>query len=162
MLSISATVPKASFDKCKAELLAKLAKIQEDVAIKTYNFIVSASVDYSAGPNFGTPARTPQWSGAFAASWNIRSGNVDRSAEIAPSKGKLDRPIYSAPGTVLDIPHSNHRIPIYISNSVMTDKGEHYAGKIENEGTNLHLQPWKIAFNATQVIRMWKSLPAWA
>jgi len=159
MLSISATVPKASFDKCKAELLVKLTKIQEQVAIKTYNFIVSAVVDYSPGPNVGMPARTPQWSGAFAASWNIRSGTVDRSAEIAPSKGKLERPIYSPSGKVLDIAHTSFKIPIYISNSVQTDKGEHYAGKIENTGTNLHLYPWKIAYNATQVIKLLRNMP---
>lgn len=162
MLSVSATVPKASFDKCKDELLAKLAKIQEEVAIKTYNFIVDAVVDYAPGPNVGMPARTPVWSGAFAASWNIRSGSIDRSAEIAPSKGKMVKPIYAPSGKVVDLAHTNFKVPIYISNSVQTDKGEHYAGQIENVGTGQHLQPWKIAYNATQVARMWKSLPAWA
>jgi hypothetical protein len=121
---------------------------------------VSAVVDYSPGPNKGMPARTPVWSGAFAASWRISSGEVDNSSAVAPSGGKLDGATkYASADKVLDIAHPSFKIPIYISNSVKNDKGEHYAGKVENFGTPFHAQPWKIAYNATQVIKLLRNMP---
>lgn len=158
MLSVSATVSKESLERCKRELLEKLTRKQEEIAIKVYNFIVSGSVDYSPGPNNGMPAKVPQWSGAFMASWRIESGSVDNSSAVAPTGVRIARPIFPRASIVANISHQSFKVPIYISNSVVNDRGEHYAEDIENRGTPKHMEGWKIAYNATQVARLLKDM----
>lgn len=149
---MSTAVSKDSVDRVRATLERKIAACQERVALKVYNFIVSADVDYTPGPNLGA-ARTPEWSGAFRSSWRISSGSVDGSHEVSPSRRKYQGVVFKGSGTKSDLNHADYRIPIFISNSVRDAKGRSYAGQIENLGTYHHQEPWKIAANALNVIR---------
>lgn len=154
MIRLEATVSKEAIAKIKAALERKLTKIQERIAIRTFNFIVDADIDYTRGPNVGSPARAPQWSGAFMASWNIQSGSIDTSSAIAPVGVRLERPIFPRAQEVATIAHTSYKAPIYISNSVQNERGESYAGQIENFGSPKHLGGWKIAQNAVNVARI--------
>ena len=154
MISVSVEVSQQSINKVKQALERKLAQIQERTALKLYNFIVDARIDYARGPNSGAPARAPQWSGAYMASWNIQSGSIDTSHAVAPTSVRLKTPIFPRAENKYNINHTNYNVPIYISNMVENDQGESYAGAIENYGTPKHPNdPWKIARNAINVLK---------
>lgn len=154
MIRIEASVSVQSIARVKAALERKLTEIQERVAVRTFNFIVDADIDYARGPNVGSPARAPQWSGAFMASWNIQSGSIDTSSAISPVAVRLDKPIFPRASNVSNISHSSYKVPIYISNSVQNEDGESYAGQIEARGSPRHMTPWKIAQNAVNIAKI--------
>jgi hypothetical protein len=156
VISVSPHVSEASVKRVRAMIEAHITRCQEKVALKVYNYIISADTDYTPGPNLGV-ARTPEWSGAFKSSWRIQSGSVDSSHATAPERGSKVLSRFAMPGVKLDLNHTNYKMPIFVSNMVADNSGDSYAGKIENVGTPYHEEPWKIAANAVNVIRYMKT-----
>lgn len=139
MITVSASVSKASIARCKAYIDKQIAIRVAKAGTKIYNTIVGGKLNQDF----------PFWSGAYISSWNYNFGSVDTSYNESPSntKGapaiKYQRPRQQSITPNLSAPYT----PLYISNSVP------HAYKVEFEGTPKHLEPWMVATNAVNAFK---------
>lgn len=116
MITIGFKVDRADIDRLTKNIEKQVAKIAENVAVKTYNAIVT------------NPNQFPYYSGAYISSWTVQAGSPDMNYNTSDwVEGQ-----YSVPQAITSIGGVSYGKPIYISNNAG------HAYQVEVMGTPLH------------------------